>query len=166
MQIDLANDDNADMALNVYDSTEVLIIDIPDSMNKIIKWLDQKSIRQTDKYWMYIYIDRLFNIIILMSSGISVTMYVMDLLDHEASIYEYIMIGLLIMIFFAIVSKLFGHTRNKCVSYNVTSILYRQILSETKKKMSRDLTMHEIQNLYQKINNQILYIDSYTSLRM
>jgi hypothetical protein len=165
MQIDIANDDNADMALNVYDSTDVLI-DTPDAMNKIIKWLDQKSIRQTDKYWMYIYIDRLFNIIILGSSGVSVAMYVIDLLYHELSICEYIMFGLLIMTFVAIVSKLFGHTRNKCVSYNATSILYRRILSNTKKKMSCDLTRYEIQNLYQKINNQIMYIDSYTSLRM
>jgi hypothetical protein len=76
------------------------------------------------------------------------------------------MFGLLIITFVAIVSKLFGHTRNKCVSYNTTSILYRHILYNTKKKMSCDLTTNEIQDLYQKINKQITSIDSYTSLRM
>jgi uncharacterized membrane-anchored protein YitT (DUF2179 family) len=158
MEIELdTNYENADIALDM---------DIPDAMNKVIQWLDQKSIRQTDKYWMYIYIDRLFNIIILVSSGVSVALYVMDLLDNEASIYEYIMFGLLIMIFVAIVSKLFGHTSNKCVSYKTTSILYKQILCDTKKKMSRDLTTYEIQDLYQKINNQIIYIDSFTRLHM
>jgi hypothetical protein len=157
MQLNLVGDEN------VYDSTDILI-DIPDAMNKIIRWLDQKSIRQTDKYWMYIYIDRLFDIIILGTSGISIALYVIVLLDHEASIYEYIMFGLLIMIFSAIISKLFGHTRNKCISYNATSILYRRILSDTKKEMSSDLTIHEIQDLYQKINSQIMCIDSYTSL--
>jgi hypothetical protein len=149
--------------LDVYDSTDadsLLYIDSYDIINKTMLWLDQKAIRQTDKYWGCIYVDRLFNIIVVCASGISIVFCFMDLIEHDYML-QYIMFVLLITIFISIVTKLFFGIRDRCIKYHSTGILYKQILCDTKKKMACDLTKYEIQELYQKINNQIMYIDSY-----